>query len=31
LNIYEYTGMEALIIPIDTGMGVIEINIAFKE
>ncbi len=31
LNIYEYADMEALIIPIDTGMGVIEINIAFKE
>ncbi len=31
LNIYEYTGMEALIIPIDTGIGIIEINIAFKE
>jgi chemotaxis protein CheX len=31
LNIYEYAGMEALIIPIDTGIGIIEINIAFKE
>ncbi len=31
LNIYEYADMEALIIPIDTGLGVIEINMAFKE
>jgi chemotaxis protein CheX len=31
LNIYEYADMEALIIPIDTGIGVVEINIAFKE
>ena len=30
LNIYE-TEMEALIIPLDTGLGIIEINIAFKE
>jgi len=31
LNVYEFADMEALIIPIDTGMGIIEINIAFKE
>jgi chemotaxis protein CheX len=31
LNVYEYSDMEALIIPIDTGFGIIEINIAFKE
>lgn len=31
LNIYEFADMEALIIPIDTGIGVVEINIAFKE
>jgi chemotaxis protein CheX len=31
LNIYEYSDMEALIIPIDTGIGIVEINIAFKE
>jgi chemotaxis protein CheX len=31
LNIYEFADMEALIIPIDTGMGIVEINIAFKE
>ncbi|MGA2141278.1 MAG: chemotaxis protein CheX [Brevinematales bacterium] len=31
LNIYEYADMEALIIPIDTGLGIIEINMAFKE
>jgi chemotaxis protein CheX len=30
LNIYE-SEMEALIIPLDTGMGIVEINIAFKE
>ncbi len=30
LKIYE-SDMEALIIPIDTGMGIVEINIAFKE
>ncbi len=30
LSIYE-ADMEALIIPIDTGIGVLEINIAFKE
>ncbi len=31
LNIYEFSDMEALIIPIDTGVGIVEINIAFKE
>lgn len=31
LNIYEFGDVEALIIPIDTGIGIIEINIAFKE
>ncbi len=31
LHIYEFSGMEALIIPLDTGLGIIEINIAFKE
>ena len=31
LNIYEYADMEAPIIPIDTGLGIIEINMAFKE
>lgn len=31
LNVYEYAGMEALIIPLDTGIGIVEINIAFKE
>ncbi|NPV02342.1 MAG: chemotaxis protein CheX [Brevinematales bacterium] len=32
LNIYEGNSeMEALIIPIDTGLGIVEINIAFKE
>lgn len=31
LNIFEFADMEALIIPIDTGIGVVEINIAFKE
>jgi len=31
LEIYEFSDMEALIIPIDTGMGIVEINIAFKE
>lgn len=30
LNIYE-SEMEALIIPIETGFGIVEINIAFKE
>lgn len=30
LQIYE-ADMEALIIPIDTSMGIVEINIAFKE
>lgn len=31
LHIYEFSDMEALIIPIDTGLGIVEINIAFKE
>ncbi len=31
LNIYEFQGMEALIIPLDTGIGIVEINVAFKE
>ncbi len=31
LNIYEFGDIEALIIPIDTGIGIVEINIAFKE
>lgn len=31
LNIFEFVGMEALIIPLDTGIGIVEINIAFKE
>ena len=31
LNIFEFGDIEALIIPIDTGIGIVEINIAFKE
>jgi chemotaxis protein CheX len=31
LNIYEFGDVEALIIPLDTGIGIMEINIAFKE
>ncbi|MGC8765738.1 MAG: chemotaxis protein CheX [Brevinematia bacterium] len=31
IHIYEFSDMEALIIPIDTGLGIVEINIAFKE
>lgn len=31
LNIFEFAGMEALIIPLDTNIGIVEINIAFKE
>lgn len=31
ISIFESEDIEALIIPIDTGYGIIEINIAFKE
>ncbi|MCX7821417.1 MAG: chemotaxis protein CheX [Brevinematales bacterium] len=31
IHIYEFSDMEALIIPIDTGLGIVEINVAFKE
>ena len=31
ISIYESHEMEALIIPLDTGMGIVEINIGFKE
>lgn len=31
ISIFEGEDIEALIIPIDTGYGMIEINIAFKE
>jgi len=31
ITIFESESVEALIIPIDTGYGMIEINIAFKE
>lgn len=31
IEIHEESDMEALIIPLDTGMGIVEINIAFKE
>jgi chemotaxis protein CheX len=31
MNIHEFNEMEALIIPIDTKYGIVEINVAFKE
>lgn len=31
MTIFESSEIEALIIPVDTGMGLLEINIAFKE
>lgn len=31
ITVFESENSEALIIPIDTGYGIIEINIAFKE
>jgi len=31
IRIYEFSDMEALIIPLETDFGIVEINIAFKE
>jgi len=31
LSVFEQGDMEALIIPVETGLGMIEINVAFKE